>query len=289
MKLIRGIDARQQEPQRCPDSQSTGADAWHSQRRQNWLLSQRCCSNSCQSASDDGKGGRGHAIAQVDNEFCMTIRKKVVRNTGLRMIHGNLMDEGHHSVNFSTARLMFIIQSETVKEDSGETWHAWQPAISGRSESGTLDVGWTFYRWTSSVPDHLICQSNVHQSILAMTGEQNLIIRQNNPKYPVTASSVLVFSLSQCQWHWWWHFEWFHRKQTRSLVVGFLILHNIKDSAHKKIAFNVSGHSLVHLDGCRSLVVNWPAIASIACVTTYNRFLHLIGANDQGHIWWVQG
>ena len=39
--------------------------------------------------------------------------------------------------------------------------------------------------------------------------------------------------------------------------------------------------TLVPLEGCRPLVVvNWPH--TIACVTTYNRFLHLIiGANDE--------
>ena len=74
--------------------------------------------------------------------------------------------------------------------------------------------------------------------------------------------------------------------KTRSLVVGFAILHNIQEQLTNipEYASDGSGHSLMPLGGCRSLLVNWPAIASIACVTTYNRFLHLIGANDQGHM-----
>ena len=48
-----------------------------------------------------------------------SVRKKVVRDTGCHMIHENLMDEGHQSVNFSTASQMLISQSEmTRKEES---------------------------------------------------------------------------------------------------------------------------------------------------------------------------
>ena len=86
---------------------------------------------------------------------------------------------------------------------------------------------------------------------------------------------------------WWYLFSCMMiSSSTNNLVVGFSILHNTQEQLtnNPDNAFDGSRHSLVRLGGCRSLVVNWPAIASIACVTTYNRFLHLIGANDQGHM-----